>query len=359
MFDAVPTNRDDRGGFDTGYGFARLDPVEGGHRSGPCQRVATRGVPHRWNLNTLCEVTTKSAADIAAELEAELEQYPDERAQILTEAAEAWHEAGEHDRAIALLTEVVALGGEESGMARVALADVLFDLDRVEEAQVQLNTLRRERPSSPAPCHLAAELLEERGAHQEALTWFTMAATRLTEEEMAARDNELGFLSYANNVLAGRRRVREALGMPPDELDESVRSFDDHAEDFARALTPPPQEVRVLFWPRDEIVRAHETWPQLVQHVEVDVIVAEREAANRELSDAGAARITMVPLTTGKLLEFAARTGGDPADEDTRMACMHEIIEEGGAISWPPARNAPCWCGSAIKYKKCCGRPHR
>jgi tetratricopeptide (TPR) repeat protein len=306
-------------------------------------------------------VTTKSAADIAAELEAELEEYPEERAQILTEAAEAWHRAGEHDRAIALLTEVVALGGEESGEARVALAGVLFDLDRVEEAQVQLDALRRERPSSPSPYHLAAELLEERGAHQEALTWFTMAATRLTEEEMAARDNELGFLSYANNVLAGRRRVRQALGMPPDELDESVQSFDDHAEDFARALTPPapPQEARVLFWPRDEVARAHETWPQLVQHADVAVVMAERETANRELSDAGVTQITMVPLTTGKLLEFTARTGGDPADEGTRMACMNEIVEEGGAISWPPARNAPCWCGSAIKYKKCCGRPGR
>ncbi|ROP37807.1 tetratricopeptide repeat protein [Saccharothrix texasensis] len=303
---------------------------------------------------------TGKAADITARLEADLARYPEERAQILIEAAEEWREAGEHDRAIALLDQVVAEGGEEGGEARVALADLLFGLDRVEEARAQLDTLRRERPPSASPYHLAAELLEERGALDESLTWFTMAVSRLTEEELAQRDGEFGFAGYANNVLAGRRRVRQALAMPPDELDESVESLADRAEDFTRALTPRavPQEVRVLFWPRDEIAHAHTTWPQLVQHSDADRVVAEREAANRELSETGAARITMVPLTTAKLLEFAARTGEDPADEDTRLACLNEIVEEGGAVAWPPARNERCWCGSTSKYKKCCGRPN-
>lgn len=311
--------------------------------------------------NILRRVETGTASDIAAQLEADLAQYPDERAQILMEAADAWRRAGDDDRAIALLEQVVAEGGEDADEARVALADVLFDLDRVEQARAQLDTLRRERPSAPAPYHLAAELLEERGALDEALTWFNMAVSRLTEEELAQREGEFGFVSYANNVLAGRRRVRRALAMPPDELDESVESLEDHAEEFARALTPPasPQEARVLFWPRDEIARAHDTWPQVVQHADVDVAIADREAANRELSESGVARITMVPLTVARLSDFAARTGGDPADEGTRMACLNEIVEEGGTVDWPPARNAPCWCGSAVKYKKCCGRPGR
>ncbi|MEU4444565.1 tetratricopeptide repeat protein [Actinosynnema sp. NPDC050801] len=304
---------------------------------------------------------TTTAADIAAQLEADLEQYPDERAQILVEAAETWRRAGDDERAVALLEQVVAEGGEDADEARVALADVLFDLGRVEQARTQLDTLRRERPPSPAPYHLAAELLEGRGALDEALTWFTMAVSRLTQEEMAQREGEFGFASYANNVLAGRRRVRQALAMPPDELDESVKSLADRAEDFATALTPraTPQEVRVLFWPRGEIARAHDTWPQVVQHADVDVVVANREDANRELAESGAARITMVPLTVARLADFAARTGGDPADEGTRMACLNEIVEEGGTVDWPPARNAPCWCGSAVKYKKCCGRPGR
>ncbi|MEV8439270.1 tetratricopeptide repeat protein [Actinosynnema sp. NPDC051121] len=304
-------------------------------------------------------MSTRSSADADAQLDAELEQYPDERVQILTEAAEECDRAGEHDRAVALLTRAVAEGGEEGGEARVALADVLFRLDRLEEARAQLDALRDERPSSAAPYHLAAELLEARGDLQEALTWFDMATARLTEQELAERDGEFAFLSYADNVLAGRRRVRDALGMPRDEWDESVQSMADHAEDFTRALTPPApaREARVLFWPRDEVARAHATWPELVQHADADVIAAEREAANRDLSGTGVARITMVPLTTAKLLEVAARTGGDPTAEDTRLACLSEIVAEGGTIGWPPARNERCWCGSTLKYKKCCGRP--
>ncbi|MEV1116736.1 tetratricopeptide repeat protein [Actinosynnema sp. NPDC049800] len=304
---------------------------------------------------------TGTPADIAAQLQADLEQYPDERTQILIEAAETWRQAGEGERAVALLEQAVAEGGEDADEARVALADVLFALDRVEQAEAQLDTLRRERPPSPAPYHLAAELLEERGSLDEALTWYGMALSRLTEEELAQRSGEFGFASYANTVLAGRRRVRQALAMPPDELDESVRSMEDHAEEFARALTPraSPKEARVLFWPRGEISRAHETWPQLVQHADEETVLADREAANRELSESGVARITMVPLTVHRLLDFAARTGGDPADEQIRLACLAEIVEEGGAVAWPLARNAPCWCGSAAKYKKCCGRPGR
>ncbi|WP_246077495.1 SEC-C metal-binding domain-containing protein [Actinomadura hallensis] len=26
-------------------------------------------------------------------------------------------------------------------------------------------------------------------------------------------------------------------------------------------------------------------------------------------------------------------------------------------LDWPPERNAPCWCASGRKYKKCCNSP--
>ncbi|WP_156426227.1 SEC-C domain-containing protein [Nocardia jinanensis] len=239
------------------------------------------------------------------------------------------------------------------------MAEVLFDLAHDAEAWAQLDALRQDRIASPAPYHLAAELLEERGDDQQALTWFNIAVSRLTDQEMAERETEFGYLSYADNIISGRRRVREALGLPADELDGSVSSAADRAAELARALTPPipPREMRILFWPRAEIPRAHETWPQLVENLDTDTYATGREKENRELADSGIPRITMVPLTVAKLVEYAARTGGDPTDSETRQACIDEIVSEGKAISWPPPRNAPCWCGSATKYKKCCGRP--
>ncbi|MFE3783864.1 hypothetical protein ACFXPA_37475 [Amycolatopsis sp. NPDC059090] len=70
-------------------------------------------------------MTTGTAAETAAQLEAELDKYPDEQGEILFEAARAWRQAGDDDRAVALLTQAVALGGEEGGNARVELAEVL------------------------------------------------------------------------------------------------------------------------------------------------------------------------------------------------------------------------------------------
>jgi hypothetical protein len=312
-------------------------------------------------------------AEIARQLESDLEDYPDERGEILLEAGDAWHRAGDSQRAIALLSEAIALGGEDGSNARVVLADVLFDIGRDEEARVQLAALRAAPPSSPMPWHMGAELLESRGELDQALTWFTAAVSRLSAEEMATRHQGL---SYANALLAGRRRVRRSLGQPPDDLDDSVSELGPSTTDSVGAAftdiessgqtyspaddrSRAPREVRILFWPRDEIARAHQSWPQLVEHTDIDAIARDREADNRTLSSAGTPRITMVPLTVAGLNEFVDRTGGDPIDGSTRREYMAEIVAEGGAIAWPPARNAPCWCGSAAKYKKCCGRPNQ
>ncbi|WP_054814778.1 SEC-C metal-binding domain-containing protein [Nocardia arizonensis] len=305
-------------------------------------------------------MSTRPEATQAAELEAELDLYPDQRGEILLEAAQYRHRAGNHARAIELLTEAIRTGGEDGGNARVALAEVLFDLGRDTDARTELDTLRHNRTESPVPYHMAAELLEERGDHQQALTWFNMAVSRLTDEDMAETGTEFGFLSYANNVLAGRRRIRRALGMPPDQLDETAQSLAEQIGDIAHASTSPltaPRHARILFWPRDQFSNAHQNWPGLIEHTDFDTFATDRDKANRELTDSGIAHITMVPLTVAKLLEYTTRTGTDPRDSETRMACMHEIIEEGNTINWPPPRNSPCWCGSAAKYKKCCGRP--
>ena len=79
--------------------------------------------------------------------------------------------------------------------------------------------------------------------------------------------------------------------------------------------------------PCNELACAHERWPQFVEHAEAATLTRDHELANRELSDAGVSRITMVPLTVATLTEFADRTGADPTDETTRYACMLEIID--------------------------------
>lgn len=303
-------------------------------------------------------MSIRPAAELATELEAELVVYPDQRGEILLEAAHQWRLAGDDDRAIALLSQAIDAGGEDGTLGRVSMADLLFDRGRADEARAQLDAVRRDRVASPAPYHMAAELLEEHGDVEQALIWFNIAVSRLTARELADHGADLGALSYANRILVGRQRVRRALGLPADELDDSVESAAERADEVFRAATAPrrPQQARILFWPRDQLSLARTNWPQLVQ-AEADTFYVEREQVNRELIDSGIARVTMVPLTVEKLIDYTARTGADPTDSDTRVACIDEIVAEGKAITWPPARNARCWCGSAAKYKKCCGRP--
>jgi hypothetical protein len=69
-----------------------------------------------------------------------------------------------------------------------------------------------------------------------------MAVSRISEQEMADRPGWV--LSYPNLILGGRRRVRETLGLPPDELDDSVPNprIDPftRADDLARGLAAWP-----------------------------------------------------------------------------------------------------------------------
>lgn len=308
-------------------------------------------------------------AEQARQLEEDAAQYPDERGEILLDAAEAWHRAGDDDRAIALLAQVIDDGGADGAYARVALAEMLFNAGRADEAYAQLGQLKAARPASPDPYQAAAELLEARGDARAALDWFNMAVSRLDEQELAALRGELGWAAYAATAVHGRRRVRETLGLPPDELDRAAPRPPDRfglrgfptADDLLAATEGrqiPAAEVRSLFWQRPEWLAASTRWPD-VFGVGDDPTDYHRSLETRfcALAARGVQRITLVPGSVDQLERFASRTGGAVADEMTRRAYLDARAAEGATIGWPPPRNASCWCGSGSKYKKCCGNP--
>jgi Plasmid pRiA4b ORF-3-like protein/SEC-C motif len=68
-------------------------------------------------------------------------------------------------------------------------------------------------------------------------------------------------------------------------------------------------------------------------------------------------KVRLIPLTIAGLREFATVSGLDPARRSTRMAYLNAMGADAPVLPWPPGRNAGCWCGSGIKYKKCCGSP--
>jgi tetratricopeptide (TPR) repeat protein len=135
-----------------------------------------------------------------------------------------------------LLTE--AIGGESTNSARVALAEVLFGLNRVDEARVELDALRKSWPDSPDLLDDVATLLERRGELEEALTWYNLAIARLEDDDERAD-------SY---ISVGRRRVRRKLGLPEDDLDAAVEHLERHLEETVRQvkakMAAPPDPPR-------------------------------------------------------------------------------------------------------------------
>jgi tetratricopeptide (TPR) repeat protein len=108
-------------------------------------------------------------------LEAELEEYPDQRSEILLEIATARRKLGETDRAVDIWRYLIAQGGEDGDYARVELAEHLFGKGQDEDARAELAAIKAAGRTSSGAWTSVAELLEDRGELAEALVWYRMA----------------------------------------------------------------------------------------------------------------------------------------------------------------------------------------
>jgi hypothetical protein len=214
---------------------------------------------------------------------------------------------------------------------------------------------------------LVAELLEERGEYAAALRWFDRAVSLLTADEVA-RIGEPGSPSLNAGLLFGRQRCRRELGLPVDDLDRAADVAEDNRLEFvdlleraasagSAAKTRRPGDAQMLIWQREQQQLAALRWPRvftadiLGHHAQVEQHLQEM------CRDQGITKVTLIPGTVAGFAEFLERAGGDPAQEQVRLAYAGEVYAQGRTIAWPPGRNQPCWCGSGRKYKRCCAAP--
>ncbi|HEX8866565.1 MAG TPA: tetratricopeptide repeat protein [Lentzea sp.] len=174
------------------------------------------------------------AIDKARLLDEDLEE---DREGFLMAAAKAWREAGDHHRAIELLTEAAELGVEDYDHPRVLLAEVLFDLGQDDEARAQLRAMRKTWPDVPDPYAQAGDLMRKRGELEEALNWYDLAVAQESLPRLAD-------LPLAWN----RREVRHQLGLPEDDLDKaaepSLRRFNEAVRQTkAKMAALPPDQL--------------------------------------------------------------------------------------------------------------------
>lgn len=147
------------------------------------------------------------------------------------------------------------------------------------------------------------------------------------------------------------------------DLISDHESTADPLEELWNAKPAPPADVgqkviRMAYFPEAEYAAAWERgfFDPTIGPVHVDYRrTSEGYLRQKELEPSQS--VLVVPLDMAGLFAYAAATGKDPDERQTRLDYGDSVVDEGRGILWPPARNALCWCGSTRKYKKCCGEP--
>jgi tetratricopeptide (TPR) repeat protein len=133
-------------------------------------------------------------------------------------SAAGWHldQAGDTEAALDLYRRAVAAEGTTTPDARCLLHAALLQAGRLDEARQVADDLRRARPRI-IDFAAMAETFELVGDLQQAHRWAAMGVNRLQlTAAVDAADDDYEIVT----LLDTRRRIREALGFPPDELDE-------------------------------------------------------------------------------------------------------------------------------------------
>jgi tetratricopeptide (TPR) repeat protein len=285
------------------------------------------------------------------------------RAAWLSHAGEYWEIAEEPERALSCYDEALAHGGPTWIDVRASLVGVLLGLGDEPRADALLDELRQDLAKGPlhGPVQeYVGEKLEAHDRPEDALQWFSAGVLS------AERD---GDEAAQSGNLDGRFRVRRSLGLPLDDYDELSlerrRGFApavDSRPGFEDDLTEPaprrepPLRLTLLYWPAQEFDRLLTRWPEMAEeygeeHAEHRGLV---ERHLRKLDDEGV-RASVSAGCVEEYVEFATDEDKDPAEDTTRANYAARLGAAGRIVAWPPGRNAPCWCGSGTKYKKCCG----
>lgn len=284
---------------------------------------------------------------------------PGDAGYALALAAEIAESRSKLDAALRYAERAVDAYGERddsrAGAARALRARILFRTGRGDEALASLESLRPLLTQHPdAAAYVSAALAAGR-QHRVAEEWLTEAVQAvLADREQPAEPasaEDAGLLFF---LLQQRHRTRHQLGLQHDHHDNLADRLETRlANTSARAAEPPADDL--LFWPRAELDQLLAQWPALSgpYGANFDEHRAHLEKELVRLTAAGRTGLTVLPGTVAGLTSFAG-TDGDPADPKSRAGYAQRLALGAAQIPWPPERNDACWCGSGLKYKKCC-----
>jgi len=116
--------------------------------------------------------------------------------------------------------------------------------------------------------------------------------------------------------------------------------------------------IAIAWFPASEYEQALAAWPDLAEEwadSAHDGYCRRMESKMRDLTAHGILISGVAPILVDDYLAWCAEHDKDPGQGDSRASFAANLGRAGETIPWPPRRNAPCWCGSDLKYKLCCG----
>lgn len=138
------------------------------------------------------------------------------RAAVLVEAGETFGYAGDHAEAYRLFDAARADGGETYVDPRALMVQALYEGGRKDAALELADALRKEGPRDVNSFLVIGGFLEVADELTAAQRWFSMGIRAMDS------GNVRGSESQYESMLMGRARVRGALGLARDTLDDAA-----------------------------------------------------------------------------------------------------------------------------------------
>ncbi|BCY12083.1 SEC-C domain-containing protein [Actinoplanes sp. L3-i22] len=287
------------------------------------------------------------AAGLAEAVDAGRLADPDDAGNALALAAEIAESRSKLDAALRYADRAVEAFGTRddsaSTNAKAVHARILFRVGRADEALAELEPLRPALTRHTDAAAYVTAALAAGGRHQLAEEWLTEAVQAALAERGSdpSSAEDAGLLFF---LLQQRHRTRHQLGRSHDAHDNLA----DRLETRLANATTTGGGDELLFWPQAEFDRVIKEWPALAE-VYGPTWDEHRARLERTLVGKGG---TPLSGTADGLTRFAG--DDDPAEAKARTGYARQLATQPAQITWPPERNGSCWCGSGLKYKKCC-----